>query len=197
MSKRGYARISTIDQNETRQIAALKKLGCEKIFIDKQNGKDTHREQFNKMCSYIRENDTVIVTEYSRLARNLKELLSSVENFRNKKVDLISVKENFNTSTPQGNLILTIFSDLAKFERDMILQRQREGIAIAKREGKYHGRKPLPFDEAEFRKECIKWVNGSQTAVKTMSKLNMKPNRFYKKVKELGIIKNSKNVLAV
>ena len=150
------------------------------------------------MCNYIREGDTVIVTEYSRLARNVKDLLSIVDDFRKKNVDIISVKENFNTSTPQGNLILTIFAGLSEFEREMILQRQREGIAIAKREGKYHGRKPLPFDENAFRKECIKWVNGYQTAVKTMNQLNMKPNRFYKKVKELGIIKNTnKNRAAV
>lgn len=192
MSKIGYARVSTLEQNEARQIKALEELGCEKIFIDKQSGKDTNREQLAMMCNYIREGDTVIVTEYSRLARNVKDLLSIVEDFRNRNVDLISVKENFNTSTPQGNLILTIFAGLSEFEREMILQRQREGIALAKLEGKYHGRKPLPFDENVFRKECIKWVNGSQTAVKTMSKLGMKPNRFYKKLKELGITKNAK-----
>ena len=197
MCKIGYARVSTIEQNESHQIKALKELGCEKIFIDKQSAKDTNREQFNRMRNYVREKDTVIVTEYSRLARNLKDLLSIVAEFRTKKVNLISVKENFDTSTPQGGLMLTIFAGLSEFEREMILQRQREGIAIAKREGKYHGRKPLPFDEAAFRKECANWVNGSQTAVKTMSKLNMKPNRFYKKVKELGITKNVKNKSAV
>ena len=198
MSKIGYARVSTIEQNEARQIKALEELGCEKLFIDKQSGKDTKREQLNAMFNYIREGDTVIVTEYSRLARNVKDLLSIIDDFKRKNVDLISVKENFNTSTPQGSLILTIFAGLSEFEREMILQRQREGIEIAKREGKYHGRKPLPFDEEAFRKECIKWVNGHQTAVKTMNKLNMKPNRFYKKVKELGIIKNTnKNRAAV
>ena len=112
MCKIGYARVSTIEQNEARQINALKELGCEKIFIDKQSGKDTNREQFNRMRNYVREKDTVIVTEYSRLARNVKDLLSIVEEFRTKKVNLISVKENFNTATPQGNLILTIFVKL-------------------------------------------------------------------------------------
>lgn len=197
MSKIGYARVSTIEQNEARQIKALEDLGCEKIFIDKQSGKNINRDQFNRMCNYIREGDIVIVTEYSRLARNVMDLLSIIDDFKRKNVGIISVKENFNTSTPQGNLILTIFAGLSEFEREMILQRQREGIALAKQAGKYHGRKPLPFNENEFRTECIKWVNGSQTAVKTMSKLNMKPNRFYKKVKELGIVKNTKNRAAV
>lgn len=197
MCKIGYARVSTIEQNEARQITALKELGCEKIFIDKQSAKDTNREQFNRMCNYVREGDTVIVTEYSRLARNVKDLLAIIDDLHNQNVNLISIKENFDTSTPQGSLMLTIFAGLSEFEREMILQRQREGIAIAKRAGKYHGRKPLPFDEEAFRKECIKWVNGSQTAVKTMNMLNMKPNRFYKKVKELGITKNIKNKAAV
>lgn len=193
MCKIGYARVSTIEQNEARQIIALKELGCEKIFIDKQYGKDINRQQFNRMCNYICEGDTVIVTEYSHLARNVKDLLAAVDDLRSKKVNLISVKENFNTSTPQGNIVLEVFSELSEFERQMNLERKREGIELAKREGKYHGRKPLPFDEDLFRKECIKWVNGSQTAVKTMNKLNMKPNRFYKKVKELSIVKQKNN----
>lgn len=197
MCKIGYARVSTIEQNEARQVTALKELGCEKIFIDKQSAKDTNREQFNRMCNYVREGDTVIVTEYSRLARNVKDLLAIIDDLHNQNVNLVSIKENFDTSTPQGSLMLTIFAGLSEFEREMILQRQREGIAIAKRAGKYHGRKPLPFNEEEFRKECINWTDGKQTAVKTMSKLNMKPNRFYKKVKELGIIKNTKNQAAV
>ena len=197
MCKIGYARVSTIEQNEARQITALKELGCEKIFIDKQSAKDTNREQFNRMCNYVREGDTVIVTEYSRLARNVKDLLAIIDDLHNQNVNLVSIKENFDTSTPQGSLMLTIFAGLSEFEREMILQRQRECIAVAKRAGKYHGRKPLPFDEEAFRKECIKWVNGSQTAVKTMNMLNMKPNRFYKKVKELGITKNIKNKAAV
>jgi DNA invertase Pin-like site-specific DNA recombinase len=145
----------------------------------------------------VREGDTVIVTEYSRLARNVKDLLAIIDDLHNQNVNLVSIKENFDTSTPQGSLMLTIFAGLSEFEREMILQRQREGIAIAKRAGKYHGRKPLPFNEEEFRKECINWTDGKQTAVKTMSKLNMKPNRFYKKVKELGITKNTKNQAAV
>lgn len=145
MCKIGYARVSTIEQNESHQIKALKELGCEKIFIDKQSAKDTNREQFNRMRNYVREKDTVIVTEYSRLARNVKDLLSIVEEFRTKKVNLISVKENFDTSTPQGGLMLTIFAGLSEFEREMILQRQREGIAIAKRERKVSRQKASPI----------------------------------------------------
>ncbi len=193
MCKIGYARISPIENNEALQISELKGLGCERIFIDKQNINNKERKQFNAMCDFVHEKDIVVVMEYSRLARDVKDLLAIVENFKNKKVDLISVKENFNTSTPQGDLIFKIFASLSDFDRKMMFQRQQEGIARARREGKYHGRKPLPFNEIEFRKECEKWVNGTQTAVKTMSNLNMKPNRFYQKVKELGIVKNNIN----
>ena len=83
--------------------------------------------------------------------------------------------------------MLTVFAALAELERETILQRQREGIVIAKQQGKYKGRKPLPFDEAKLRAECKKWRDGEQSAVATMKKLNMKRNRFYQIVKKLGI----------
>lgn len=102
-------------------------------------------------------------------------------------VEVLSVKEQFDTATPQGKLMLTIFAGLAEFEREMILQRQREGIEIAKRAGKYKGRQPLPFDEKMFRREVKVWRAGEQTAKETMRHLQMKPNRFYRKVKELGL----------
>ena len=182
----GYARVSTDGQNEARQVEAFKSLGVEKVFIDKQSGKDAARPQLTAMREYVREGDTVVVTEYARLARSVRDLLSIVDELRGKGVQLISQKENFDTSTPQGKLMLTVFAGLAEFEREMILERQREGIAIAKAEGKYKGRQPLPFDEKEFKRECEKWVKGSQTAVDTMKKLGMKPNRFYRYAKKYG-----------
>lgn len=182
----GYARVSTDGQNEARQVEAFKSLGVEKVFIDKQSGKDAARPQLTALREYVREGDTVIVTEYARLARSVRDLLTIVDELRGKGVQLISQKENFDTSTPQGKLMLTVFAGLAEFEREMILERQREGIAIAKAEGKYKGRQPLPFDEKEFKKECENWVKGSQTAVDTMKKLGMKPNRFYRYAKKYG-----------
>ena len=189
MSKIGYARIGTGIPEEVLQIKSLENMGCERIFIDRQTQKGTEYEQFNAMCEYICAGDIVIVAEYSCLAGSIKKLISVIDELKSKNIGIISIKEGFDTDTQQGRLILDVFESLLDFERNIILKKQHDGIAAAQREGKYHGRKPLPFDEENFRRECIKWANGCQTAVKTMCKLNMKPNRFYKKVKELGISK--------
>ena len=183
----GYARVSTVDQNEARQIEALKEQNCEKIFCDKLSGKDKNRPELKRMLDYVREGDTLIVTEFSRLARSTRDLLDIVDELMAKKVEFVSLKENIDTSTPTGKFMLTVFSALSELERATILERQKEGIEIAKRNGKYKGRKPIPFDEEEFKKECKRWIDGKQTAVATMKKFNMKPNRFYRKVKELNI----------
>ena len=186
MAKIGYARVSTQEQNEGRQLAAFEEQGVDKVFIDKMSGKDTNRPELRKMLDYGREGDTLIVNEYSRLARSTQDLLSLVKQLTDKKVQVISLKENLDTSTPQGKLMLTVFAALAEFERELTLQRQREGIALAKEQGKYKGRQPIPFDEKQLHRECKKWVKGEQTAVDTMNKLGMKPNRFYRIAKKYG-----------
>ena len=183
----GYARVSTHEQNEARQLAAFEERNADRIFLDKCSGKDAERPELKKMLDYVREGDTVIVTEYSRLARSTSDLLSIVDRLTGKGVQLVSLKEKLDTSTPQGKLMLTMFAGLAEFERAMILERQREGIAIAKAQGKYKGRMPITFDTERFKSECAKWRRGEQTAVVTMKKLDMKPNRFYRKVKEMGV----------
>jgi DNA invertase Pin-like site-specific DNA recombinase len=183
----GYARVSTHDQNEARQVEVFNELSADKVFIDKCSGKDAARPQLQAMLDYIREGDTVIVTEYSRLARSVRDLFNIIDEFRTKHVEFRSIKEQFDTTTPQGKLMLTIFAGLAEFEREMILQRQREGIDIAKKEGKYTGRKAIPFDENQFRREVAIWRSGKQTAREAMAHMQMKPNRFYRKVKEFEL----------
>lgn len=185
----GYARVSTQEQNEGRQLAAFEEQGVDKVFIDKMSGKDTNRPQLKAMLDYVREGDTLIVNEYSRLARSTQDLLSLVQQLTDKGVQVISLKEKLDTSTPQGKLMLTVFAALAEFDRELTLQRQREGIALAKEQGKYKGRQPIPFDEKQLHRECRKWVKGEQTAVDTMNKLNMKPNRFYRLAKKYGYSK--------
>lgn len=189
MAKIGYVRVSTTEQNEERQIISLKEQGVEKMFIDKLSGKDTKRPELQKMLEYIREGDTLIVSEYSRLARSTQDLLNLVKQLTDKGVQVISLKENLDTSTAQGKLMLTVFAALAEFERELTLQRQREGITLAKEQGKYKGRQPIPFDEKQLHRECKKWVKGEQTAVATMKKLGMKPNRFYRVAKKYGYSK--------
>ncbi len=185
----GYARVSTAEQNEARQLQSFESYTekIKKVFIDKLSGKDTKRPQLRAMLDYVREGDVVVVSDFSRLARSTKDMLQIVQELTDKGVGLISLKENVDTDTPQGRFMLTVFAALAELERETILQRQREGIAIAKQEGKYRGRSPLPFNEDKFRAECQKWRDGEQTAIETMKKLDMKRNRFYKIVKDLGI----------
>ncbi len=151
--KVAYIRVSTEEQNTARQEEMMKSQGVEKIFMEKISGKNTNRPQLKAMLDYVRGGDTVIVESYSRLARNTQDLLNIIDELNKKGQDeedetkrgvkFISLKENIDTSTPQGQLMLTIFAGLAQFERECTLQRQKEGIAIAKAEGKYKGRKPI------------------------------------------------------
>ena len=185
--KVAYIRVSTEEQHEARQKEAMKGFGIDKYFIEKKSGKDADRPQLQAMLEFVREGDTVYIHSLDRLARSTKDLLAIVEQLQAKGVELHSNKESIDTSTATGKLMLTMIGAIAEFERQNLLERQREGIAIAKQQGKYKGRKPIPIDEARFRAECKKWRNGEQTAVATMKKLDIKRNRFYQKVKELGI----------
>jgi DNA invertase Pin-like site-specific DNA recombinase len=138
-----YVRVSTVEQNEARQREALQTYGIDKWFIEKASGKDTKRPKLQEMLEYIREDDTVYVEEFSRLGRSTADLLSIVQQIEEAGAKFISIKENFDTKTPTGKLQMTMMAAIAEFERAMILERQREGIAIAKREGKYKGRKAV------------------------------------------------------
>ena len=185
----GYARVSTDEQNEARQLKSFADYSekITKIFTDKMSGKDTNRPQLKAMLDYVREGDVIVVSDFSRLARSTTDMLQIVKELTDKGVALISIKEKVDTDTPQGRFMLTIFAALAELERETILQRQREGISIAKKQGKYKGRKPLSFNEEQFRAECQKWRNGEQTATDTMKKLGIKRNRFYEIVKKLEV----------
>ena len=182
--KVAYIRVSTEDQNTARQEEAMKSLGIEKAFIEKISGKSMDRPQLKAMLDYVREGDTLVVESYSRLARNTKDLLSIVEELEKKGVAFVSLKENIDTSTPQGKLMLTIFAGLAQFERECTLQRQKEGIAIAKAGGKYKGRKPVAIPD-NWNEVVALWRTGEITAKVAQKKLGMTSATFYRKLKEL------------
>ena len=129
----------------------------------------------------------MIVESISRIARNTRDLLSIVSDLTEKGVEFVSLKENMDTTTPQGRFMLTVFGALAELERENILERQREGIEIAKSEGKYKGRKPVEVDEKRFREVCTRWRSGEITATAAMQEVGLKPNTFYRRVKELGL----------
>lgn len=184
-----YARVSTIEQNEGRQLEAFRLFPhtIERVYLEKISGKNADRPELKKMLDFLREGDTLVIADLSRLARSTRDLLAIVDLLNEKHVQLVSLKENIDTVTPSGKFTLTIFAALSELERETILERQREGIALAKKEGRYLGRKPAPYDEALFLSECEKWLSGKQSAVYTMEKVGMKPNRFYRKVNEYGL----------
>lgn len=179
--KIGYIRVSTTEQNTIRQEVLLAELDVEAVFMDKASGKNTDRPELKKMIAYVREGDTVIVESISRFARNTKDLLELMEQLTAKKVAFISKKEAIDTTTPTGKFMLTVFGAVAELEREYILQRQAEGIAIAKEQGKYKGRKPIVHPE--FEQIVSKWKAGDISAVEAMRRLHMKSSTFYRKVK--------------
>ena len=138
-----YVRVSTVEQNEQRQIEAMQKFNIEKWFIEKVSAKDTNRPKLQELLDFARAGDTIHIHDFSRLARSTKDLLDIVELLNNKGITLVSNKENIDTSTPTGKLMLTMIGAINEFERANLLERQKEGIAIAKRNNKYKGRKAI------------------------------------------------------
>lgn len=162
-----YVRVSTIDQNEARQIESLEKYNIDKWFIEKASGKDANRPKLQELLEYIREDDVVYVLEFSRLGRSTADLLSIVKQIEDVGAKFVSLKENFDTKTPTGHLQMTMMAAIVEFERDMILERQREGIAIAKRAGKYKGRKPINIPNIEEYYNKYMTRQGTKTSIAT------------------------------
>ena len=138
----GYARVSTTDQNLETQISSLQDIGVEKLFQEKISGVKRNRPQLDAMLEYVREGDQVVVTKLDSIARSTRHLLEIVETLQERNVDFRVLNINLDTSTPTGKLMLTMLGAIAAFEREMMLERQAEGIARAKKEGKFKGRKP-------------------------------------------------------
>ena len=180
--KIGYIRVSTQEQNTMRQEVLMEALGVDEVYIDRMSGKNTNRPELQKMMEYVRKGDTVIVESISRFARNTRDLLELVEQLTAKGVEFVSKKEAIDTTTPTGKFMLTVFGAVAELEREYILQRQREGIAIAKEQGKYKGRKPIV--SPEFEQVTAKWRSGTITAAEAMRTLHMTKTTFYRRVKQ-------------
>ena len=178
--KIGYIRVSTQEQNTIRQEVLMETLGVDEVYIDHMSGKNTNRPELQKMMEYVRKGDTVIVESISRFARNTRDLLELVERLTAKGVEFVSKKEAIDTTTPTGKFMLTVFGAVAELEREYILQRQREGIAIAKELGKYKGRKHIQVPE--FEQVIAKWRSGTITAAEAMRMLHMSKTTFYRRV---------------
>lgn len=165
MANIAYVRVSTAEQNEERQIEALQKHNIDTWFTEKISGKNMERPQLEEMLRYVRKGDTVYIHDFSRLARSTKDLLSIVEQLQSKEVQLVSNKENLDSNTPSGKLMLTMIGAIAEFERANLLERQREGIEIKKREDKelppekrtYKGRKPVSVSKEVFNEQYARY----------------------------------------
>lgn len=186
--KVGYVRVSTTDQNPARQLEIMKQYGVDKIYQEKISGKDTNRPEFKEMLDFLREGDTLYVESFSRLSRSTQDLISTVNKLNEKNISLVSDKEKIDTTSPQGRLVMTVFAAIYQFERETTLQRQHEGIEIAKREGKYKGRKPIMVTDS-FLKIAQDWEKGEIQLKDAVKKSGVSQSTFFRKCKERGIRK--------
>lgn len=153
----GYARTSTTEQQAgfDAQIKELEAVGCTKVFQE-QVSSQSKRPQLEAALEYVREGDVFIVTKLDRLARSMRDLMRIIDDLSRKNVTIRILNLGLDTQTPTAKLILNVLGSIAQFEREMMLERQREGIAKAKMEGKYRGRKPI----SEEQRQSILRLNG-------------------------------------
>ncbi len=190
----GYIRVSTIEQNPDRQYSDLKKYKIDKFFEEHASGKNTERPILNEMLNFIREGDTLFIESFSRLARNTADLLTIIETLKNKNVKIISQKENLNTGSPTGKMMITMIGAIATFERELILERQKEGIAIAKAAGKYKGRKKI-LPPANFETLYSLYLNRQIPTKKEFAKkCNVSLPVLERFIKEFNQCKNEKQI---
>jgi DNA invertase Pin-like site-specific DNA recombinase len=181
--KVGYVRVSTIEQNEERQLEAFKDLPLCKIYIEKISAKDTKRPLLQQMLEYVREGDTVYINDFSRLARSTKDLLEITEKLTERGVMLISLKEQLDTSTAAGKLMLTMLGAIHTFERENLLERQRDGIAIAKQKGLYRGRKSVQLP-TNWEEVYALYATRRLSAIEAIERTGLKRNTFYRFVNQ-------------
>ena len=187
MSKIGYIRVSTEHQETARQQEIMCGYQVDRIFSEKLSGATADRPQLKAMLDYVREGDTLYVESISRLGRSTRDLLNIIDTLNNKGVTLVSHKESIDTDTPTGKFMLTVFAALSQLEREQLKQRQREGINIAKAQGKYTGRKPIPIDWERFGKLYGEWKSKNITGRDFMRRMDLSANTFYRRVREYEV----------
>lgn len=189
MARYGYARVSTVEQNEARQVEALEAAGIDRanIFTDKASGKNTDREGLRKLMNTVKAGDEVFIVSLDRLARSTEDLLRIVRELDERGVKLRSNDKRVDATTPDGKFFLTMLAAVAEFERSMMLERQKEGIAIAKREGKYaknHGHEKR-VDDSMLRGIYEQIKDGSMTKSAAAEKLGISRPTLDRKLKAL------------
>jgi DNA invertase Pin-like site-specific DNA recombinase len=164
----GYARVSTEQQNLERQIDALNKYGVDELLTEKMTGTKLHRPEFDRLKDKARNGDVIVIESLSRLGRSTKDLLNLLDYFETEQIQLISLKENLDTSTATGKLLITVLSAISQFERDIIVQRTNEGLKAARARGRKGGRPPVEFKALE---KAIKLYNAQTHSVKEITQL--------------------------
>lgn len=164
----GYARVSTDKQCLDRQLDALNKYGVKTIYCEKITGTKKDRPELTEMLSRLSEGDTVVIESLSRLGRSTHDLLNLLELFNSKGVNLVSLKERLDTTTPTGKFFYTIISAIAQFERDIIVDRTNEGLKAARARGRTGGRPKIDSDKIE---RAIKLYNSKEYTVKEIEEM--------------------------
>lgn len=192
MSNIAYVRVSTAEQNEQRQLELMKQYDVQKIFTEKISGKNLERPQLKLMLDYVRPGDVILVESMSRLSRSMVDLHTIIDQLMSKGVEIRFLKENLylqieiDSKTNKykldatSKLFVNMMSSIAEFERDIIKERQAEGIAIAKANGKYKGRKAVELDEDIL----VKWVNKELTTKYVLETFDISRQTLYNKAKE-------------
>ena len=185
-----YIRVSSIDQNEGRQVEAMKQFNIERSFIDKASGKDImNRPQLKELMNFAREGDIVYIMDWSRLSRSLSDLIKLIDFFDKKNVTVVSLKEQFDTNTPTGRLMMNLIGAFNQFERENIKARQKEGIELAKKKGVYTGRKPKQFD-INYLNQVLGAVKSKQiTVVRASEMLDVSRATVYSLMEKYGYSK--------
>ena len=181
MATVGYARVSTSGQSLDAQLEALK--DCDKVFQEKISGAKGERPQLQAMLEYVREGDMVRVTKLDRLARNTRHLLEISDLLHQKGVTLQILNLGIDTATPTGKLMLTMIGAIATFEREIMLERQAEGIAVAKQKGQYQGRQPTARQKSL---EVLQLLKSGHTKAEIAKHLKISVASVYRIIKQLN-----------
>ena len=178
----GYARVSTEQQSLDRQLDMLEKYGVDKIYNEKMTGTKRNRPELDKLLERLTEGDTVVVESLSRLVRSTKDLIQLMELFNSKGVNLVSLKESIDTTSSTGKLLFTLMSALAQFERDVIADRTREGLASARARGRKGGRPPIDGDKI---RKAVKLYRSGEYSVKEITELTgVRKSTLYKNLRK-------------
>lgn len=179
----GYVRVSTVEQNEARQVEALKQYDIERLYKEKVSAKDTNRPKLQEMLSFVREGDTIYIHSFDRLARNTIDLLTIIEELKEKNVKLVSIKDNIDFNSNTGKFMLTILGAVAELERSILKERQREGIEIAKKQGKFKGRQPIKLNKDKWEALYSDMTDGYITKQEMADKLGISVPTLYRRLK--------------